>query len=113
MSNAQHTNDIPPAPRSPRLSQWLVWAGAWLGIALVANRFGWLGSPTEKGLVVLLALVWVLSAMVTNKLDAMFVGEPTNRGNATWSLFLWPVIALYLLFCKHHVNNGCKDYWDY
>lgn len=62
-----------------------------------------------------LVVSWILGAAVTFKLEAALVGEPTWKNNVSflWPLLLWWLAAIYLLTCKHHVNNGGKNEWDY
>lgn len=58
---------------------------------------------------------WVCGAWSALKLDAVLTGEPTDFSIVAIfiALISWPGAVIYLATCKHHVNNGSKDRWDY
>lgn len=66
-------------------------------------------------IILLAVFCWLMGALASLKLDAVLTGEPTDFSVIAMFLAVvsWPVAIVYLATCKHHVNNGCKDYWDY
>lgn len=64
--------------------------------------------------ILFLVICWVIGAWASLKLDAILAGEPTSfsADAIIIALISWPIIVACLCTCKHHVNNGCKDYWS-
>jgi hypothetical protein len=56
-------------------------------------------------------VVWILGALLTLKIEAMFMNEPTWKKdkpeiivNLCLSLSLWPIVAIMAIMCRHEVD---------
>ena len=69
----------------------------------------------ELALIIAGTICWIIGAWAALKLDAVLTGNPTDFHPVFICIALatWPLAIIYLATCKHHVNNGCNDYWDY
>lgn len=67
-----------------------------------------------------LAVSWVSCALLVIKLDAVLCGNRTWEGGVKDKIIafiiatiFWFPGVIYLLTCKHHINNGIQNDWDY
>lgn len=74
----------------------------------------------EYWMEITLAIAWVSCALMVMKLDAVLCGNRTWEGGAperltmfVIAMIFWLPGVIYLLTCKHHVNNGARDEWGF
>lgn len=58
-------------------------------------------------------ICWTIGALVVAKLDAALCGDRTDSSRKFWAFFTWPIVGVLLIYCKHHINNGGQNDWDY